>query len=97
VRRNYRHLLERSADMPSCDVLRAGGGWSAIVRVPSIGTEEDIVVSLLARDGVLTHPGYFFDFPAESYLVISLIVPETTFTEGVSRLLRHFDCTVAPP
>jgi alanine-synthesizing transaminase len=95
IRHNYQHLIGRVDDATSCTVLQADGGWYAVVRVPSLGSEEDLVVSLLARDGVLTHPGYFFDFPSESYLVISLIVREAVFTEGVARLLRHFDCTVA--
>ena len=28
---------------------------------------------------MLTHPGYFFDFPRESFLVVSLLPPEATF------------------
>ena len=48
---------------------------------------------LLESDGVLTHPGYFFDFPQESYLIVSLIVPEHAFAAAIHRVLRHFDCT----
>ena len=53
------------------------------------------MVDLLQNDGVLTHPGYFFDFPRESYLVVSLLAAEAQFAEGIDRVLRHFDCAVA--
>jgi aspartate/methionine/tyrosine aminotransferase len=36
---------------------------------------------------VLVHPGYFFDFPGESYLVLSLLTPPPDLEEGVSRVL----------
>jgi hypothetical protein len=95
VRGNYRHLLDRSGAVPACGVMQADGGWYAVLRVPSLGSEEELVLTLLERDGVLTHPGYFFDFPSESYLVVSLLVPEAAFVEGVTRVLGHFDCTVS--
>jgi hypothetical protein len=51
------------------------------------------VLSLLERDSVLIHPGYFFDFPRESYFVVSLLVPEPVFACATQLMLRHFDCT----
>jgi alanine-synthesizing transaminase len=94
VRANHTHLGARLASTPSCRALHAEGGWSAIVQVPSLQPEEDLAISLLERDGVLTHPGYFFDFPRESYLVVSLLPPPEIFAEGIDRILRHFDCSV---
>jgi aspartate/methionine/tyrosine aminotransferase len=61
-----------------------------VVQVPSIEPEESLVVSLLVDDGVLAHPGYFFDFPRESFLIVSLLTPEGPFADGVDRLLRRF-------
>ena len=55
---------------------------------------QELVLRLLA-DGVLTHPGYFFDFPRESFLILSLLPPTVSFDAGVSRILRHFDCKTA--
>ena len=31
----------------------------------------------------------FFDFPTESYLVVSLLAPEATFLEGIRRIMRR--------
>ena len=89
VAANYRHLVGRNAAAPACRVLRSEGGWYAVLQVPTLRTEEELVLDLLVSDGVLAHPGYFFDFPRESYLVVSLLVPEAEFSEGVERLLSR--------
>ena len=48
-------------------------GWYAVVQVPAIASEESIVLDLLDTTGVLVHPGYFFDFEREAFLIISLL------------------------
>ena len=92
IQANDRALHAMVAGTPSCRVLPADGGWYAVLQVPSLETEEELVLRLLG-DGVLTHPGYFFDFARESFLIVSLLPPEVAFADGVSRILRHFDCT----
>ena len=74
-------------------MLPAAGGWSAVLRVPATRSEEDLVLDLLERDAIAVHPGYFFDFPRESHLIVSLIVPERQFGDAIGRVVRHFDCT----
>ena len=92
---NYACLRQKVAALtPACRVPASEGGWSAVLQVPSFESEEALVVNLLKQDGVLTHPGYFFDFPRESYLVMSLLVPEAQFAEGTDRVLRRFECPV---
>ena len=93
IRANYRTLQRASGAVPSCRVLRSDGGWYAVLQVPSLESEEDLVLRLLGK-GVLAHPGYFFDFPRESFLIVSLLPTEAAFADGISRILRHFDCTV---
>ena len=95
VAANYRSLRSLVANVPACRVLRADAGWSAVMQVPSLEREEDLVLRVLAEDGVLVHPGYFFDFVSESFVIVSLLVPPNLFEEGVTRLLRHFDCSRA--
>ena len=65
------------------------------MQVPSLEREEDLVLRVLAEDGVLVHPGYFFDFVSESFVIVSLLIPPNRFEEGVTRFLRHFDCSPA--
>jgi hypothetical protein len=67
-------------------LLEVEGGWYAILRAPRIRTEEEWILTLLDR-GVLVQPGYFYDFEAEAYLVVSLLTPESRFDEGLRRIL----------
>jgi aspartate/methionine/tyrosine aminotransferase len=90
VAANYRTLSAHVEMVPSCTLLVADGGWYAVLQVPSLGSEEDLVVSLVDR-GVIVHPGYFFDFPRESYLVVSLLAPERDFTDGTAAVLQHIE------
>jgi alanine-synthesizing transaminase len=86
---NYRGLAGQLTAAPACRLLRAEGGWSGVIQVPSFGSEEDLVLALVEHAGVLAHPGYFFDFPRESYLIVSLLPPEPVFADGIDRILRH--------
>jgi alanine-synthesizing transaminase len=89
IERNLRALAGLVLEHPSCSVLRVEGGWSAVVRVPATRPEETLVLDLLERDHVLVHPGYFFDFPHEAFLVISLLPEPDAFTEGIRRMLAR--------
>src|SRR5205814_10660154 len=71
VRANHRQLAALSATVPACSVLYAAGGWYGVLQVPSFESEEDLVLALLADRGVFVHPGYFFDFARESFLIVS--------------------------
>ena len=86
---NYRQLKAQAADLPACRVLTAAGGWSAIIQVPTFRSEEDLVIDLVSHSGVVAHPGYFFDFPRESFLILSLLPQEPLFADGVGRLLTQ--------
>ena len=70
----------------SCRSLAREGGWYSVVRLPDAIPDEELAVDLLERDGVLAHPGYFYDFASGSWLVLSLLPPTVEFREGVSRI-----------
>jgi hypothetical protein len=69
-------------------LLESEGGWSAVLRVPRTLSEEERVLRLLEEQDVLVHPGYFFDFPSEAYLVLSLLPAPDVFAEGVERIMK---------
>lgn len=89
VRTNDAALRERARAHPSVEVLAADGGWAAVLRVPATRGEEELALDLLQRCGLVVHPGFFFDFPHEAYLVVSLLPPTAEFSEGVGRLLER--------
>ena len=68
-------------------LLASEGGWYAVLQVPATLPEEDRVLRLLTEHGLLVHPGYFFDFPREAFLVVSLLPPPATFDPGLAALL----------
>lgn len=88
VRANLTALRHNAKSFPACEVLSVEGGWSAVVRVPAILTEEQLILELLNREGILAHPGYFFDFPREAFLVVSLLPQPDVFRDATARLLR---------
>ena len=92
IRRNLSTLRAIAAGFPASEVLRTDGGWSVVLRVPSTRGEEALVLDLLRIERVLVHPGYFFDFPREAYLVVSLLPPEELFADAVARVLGFVQC-----
>jgi len=88
LKTNRAELKRRVAQVEGLRVTPAEGGWQSILEVPSTRTDEAWALEILSREGVLVHPGYFFDFPGEGHLVISLLPPPDIFAEGVDRMLR---------
>ena len=92
LERNLGVLMDRTgAGSSSCRVLDRDGGWYAVLQVPAVVPEEELVLALLAEDDVLVHPGYFFDFPREAFLVLSLLTEPSAFDEALRRILARLD------
>jgi aspartate/methionine/tyrosine aminotransferase len=89
VASNLGRLRAMVDDFPAVSVLTCEGGWSAVLQLPATRSEERFVLELLTDDHVLVHPGYFFDFEREAFVVVSLLVPPSEFTTGVARLLAR--------
>src|SRR4051812_37121164 len=70
----------------AADVLNVEAGWYIVVKVPRVRTEEEWTLELLDRENVLVQPGYFYDFDAEAFLIVSLLTAPSVFGEGLRRL-----------
>jgi hypothetical protein len=66
-------------------VLDVEGGWYAVVRLPATRSEDEWTLALLDR-GVLVHPGHFFDFDREAFVVLSLLPRPEEFSAGVREI-----------
>lgn len=88
---NLAELDRQLAAQKSCQRLSLEGGWYAVLRVPVTQTDEELAVDLLRSKNVLVHPGHFYDFPSDGYLVLSLISAAKEFAEGISRMLKHLN------
>ncbi len=87
---NLSELDAQLSRQSACSRLLCEGGWSAVLRIPAIQSDEDLAITLLAKDGVYVHPGHFYDFAQPGHAVVSLIVPQDEFAEGIRRILAHF-------
>ena len=88
IQTNLSELDLQLAKQKSCTRLALQGGWYAVLRVPVTRSDEDLAIELLTQKSVLVHPGHFYDFPSDGYLIVSLLTPLPTFREGTERMLR---------
>jgi alanine-synthesizing transaminase len=91
VRANLAELDAQLADNQHLSRLVVEGGWYAVLRVPATRPDEEFALELLKKHDVYVHPGHYYDFPGDGYLVVSLITPEQDFTEGVRRILSAIE------
>jgi aspartate/methionine/tyrosine aminotransferase len=87
IRENLAELDRQLATQKTCSRLAIEGGWYATLRVPATRTDEEVALDLLDKKNVYVYPGHFYDFPADGYLIVSLIAPEQEFAEGIKRLI----------
>jgi len=90
TRNNLSWLLGETENSP-LRLLSVEGGWYATLELPRQFTEEEWVMSLLEKDDVLAHPGYFFDFRREAFLVLSLLPRAGVFREAIARILARVE------
>jgi hypothetical protein len=69
-------------------ILAVEGGWYITLQLPRIRSEEDWALELLEKEGVLTQPGFFYDFESEAFLIVSLLTAPEAFREGITRLRK---------
>jgi len=88
IRDNWAHLKHKLAGKDSFDLLETEGGWYAVLRIAGDLSDEDLAIEIMQKAHVLVHPGHFYDFPSDGYLVVSTITPTRQFQEGVAALLE---------
>ncbi len=91
IRANLAELDRQLSVQKNCSRLEIEGGWYAVLRVPATRPDEELAITLLKEHEVYVHPGHYYDFAGDSYLVVSLIAPEQTFADGISRVLTAAD------
>jgi alanine-synthesizing transaminase len=90
LRRNLAELDRQLALQKLVSRLTVEGGWCAVLRVPRTRSDEDLALTLLNERGLYIHPGHFYDFATEQFLVLSLLVPDAKVAQGVAEILAWF-------
>lgn len=87
IRENYSFFKEQAREAAGCELLRTEGGWYAVLKIPDTYSEEEWVLAFLNRDHVFVHPGYFFDFDREAFIIVSLLPSGPVFRDGIKRII----------
>jgi len=91
VRTNLSELDRQLGRQEPCRRLDVEGGWYAVLRVPATQSDEDLAIDLLRKHSVLVHPGHFYDFLGDGYLIVSLITPSQDFQQGIAGILKFLN------
>jgi len=89
VQENLAELDRQLAEQKACQRLVVEGGWCAVLRVPVTRSDEELAIQLVREKAVIVHPGHFYDFESDGYLVLSLIAQADEFAEGCRRVLEY--------
>ena len=90
TRRNLASLDQLLLQNRMVTRLEVEAGWYAVLRVPALGSDEDLAVRLVEEQGVSVHPGYFFGFVGDGWLVVSLLTQEDEFRRGAEGICGIF-------
>ncbi len=90
AKENLAELDRQLAAQKACQRLSLEGGWCAVLRVPVTQSDEELAIELLREKSVLVHPGHFYDFSRDGYLVLSLITPVRELAEGMTAIVARF-------
>lgn len=93
IEENLRNLDEQLKQQKLVSRLELEGGWCAVLRVPAVQSDEELAIRLLEDYSVLAHPGHFYDFPDDGYLVVSLLTPAGEFEDGIRAIIQCVDTT----
>lgn len=84
--RNLEALKTAAAAFPELSVLPVEAGWSALIQCPASRSDEERAL-LALQEGVLVHPGHFFDFESGCYIVVSLLPDPEVLDEALPGLM----------
>jgi hypothetical protein len=59
--------------------------------VPVTRSDEELAIALVREKSVVVHPGHFYDFPSDGFLILSLITPPRDFCDGLARILQSIE------
>jgi alanine-synthesizing transaminase len=90
---NHLSLQTHVAQAANFSVLSRQGGWYAVLHIADTLADEQRALLLLARANIVVHPGFFYDFSGEGFVVISLLPDPQIFGAGVSGMVQLFGRT----
>jgi len=84
---NYQSVCDKFACCREIEVMDYQGGWYLIIK-QNIFSDEEFCYELLRKENVYLHPGYFYDFKEDNFLVISLLTACDILEDGLQRIIN---------
>ena len=88
IRQNWEFLRSSVSKEGGCELLDTEGGWYGVIRLKSDRSDEELAIEILRSTRTLVHPGHFYDFRTDGYLVVSLITQVDHFRQGIGCLMK---------
>ncbi len=94
IRQRLEGNLERLDQLLLCQTLvtrlEVEAGWYAVLRVPGVQSGEQLALDLLRKRATVIHPGSFFGFSDQGWLVVTLLPLREEFAAGIQAICTHF-------
>ena len=90
IQTNY-NFIQQTFINSSLSILNCYGGWNAIIKIPNTKSDEQWSMEILENENVFVHPGHFYDFEREGFLVVSLIQKKDIYEEGIMRVKKFVE------
>lgn len=97
VEQNLRSLDALLSSQPMVSRLEVEAGWYAVLRVPALESGEELALRLIRDHSVSVHPGYFFGFAGDGWLIVSLLTPCEELSNGVAAICSLFNAIEEKP
>lgn len=91
IKTNFKFLEDSAKSEKKIKLLGYEGGWYCVIKIKGKIDDDNFALKLLEEKYVFIHPGYFYDFEKDGYIVISLILPEQVFKTGIERILQFLN------
>lgn len=88
-------VLREALQGSPISLLRAEGGWYAILQLPAVQTDEQWAQYLLDKSEILVHPGYYYDLDGPPHAVVSLLGPQQQFANAIASLRSTVEAFLA--
>jgi len=89
IKQNLTFLHSQVHASSHCQFYNVEGGWYVVIKIPSMLSEEEWVLKFLEDDHVYVHPGYYFDFEQEAFIIICLLPPPQMLQQGIERIINR--------
>jgi aspartate/methionine/tyrosine aminotransferase len=86
---NLAELDRQLAARGDCSRLSLDGGWYAVLQLPANCSGEELALAVLREQDIHVHPGHYYDFATDRFLVLSLLPEGSTFTRGLAGILTR--------